>query len=127
MHAVLLVIKNVLAHAQTHTYVAADRLTRSVAAWHPSPPPRPLAGRDMLLTAMAAVSFSSPVSKRPLPLPTPAQLAWQEGEIMALIHFNMATFVGNGDPGCTENNWADSSKPARCVRLRLRRRVVSLR
>lgn len=65
----------------------------------------------MLTLATAAFSFSSPAAKRPLPLPTPAQLAWQAGEIMALIHFNMATFVGNGDPGCGESNWADSSKP----------------
>ena len=33
-----------------------------------------------------------------LPLPTPEQLAWQKGEIMALVHFNMATFFRNGDP-----------------------------
>jgi alpha-L-fucosidase len=32
------------------------------------------------------------LSSSGLPLPTPEQLAWQKGEIMALIHFNMATF-----------------------------------
>ena len=36
----------------------------------------------------------------PLPQPTLPQLAWQQHEIMALIHFNMATFFHNGDPGC---------------------------
>ncbi len=30
---------------------------------------------------------------------------------MALIHFNMATFFKNGDPGCDASNWAESSKP----------------
>ena len=40
-----------------------------------------------------------------LPLPTGPQLAWQQGEIMALVHFNMATFFQNGDPGCTTSNW----------------------
>lgn len=40
-----------------------------------------------------------------LPLPTAPQLAWQKGEIMALIHFNMATFFRDGDPGCDADNW----------------------
>jgi len=37
--------------------------------------------------------------------PTAAQLKWQRDEIMALVHFNMATFFHNGDPGCDANNW----------------------
>eukprot|EP00041_Stephanoeca_diplocostata_P020989 m.480671 g.480671 ORF g.480671 m.480671 type:complete len:634 (-) comp21709_c0_seq4:260-2161(-) len=40
-----------------------------------------------------------------LPTPTAAQLRYQEGEIVALTHFNMATFVEDGDPGCNANNW----------------------
>lgn len=40
-----------------------------------------------------------------LPLPTPPQVAWQKGEIMALVHFNMATFFEDGDPGCNAGNW----------------------
>jgi alpha-L-fucosidase len=40
-----------------------------------------------------------------LPLPTAAQVAWQQGEIMALVHFNMATFFRDGDPGCSADNW----------------------
>jgi len=44
-----------------------------------------------------------------LPQPTAAQLAYQDHEIMALIHFNMATFIGNGDPGCGPDNWIDNS------------------
>jgi hypothetical protein len=38
-----------------------------------------------------------------------------QGEIMALIHFNMATFFKNGDPGCDGSNWigeTGSSNPA---------------
>ena len=27
-----------------------------------------------------------------LPIPSEEQLAWQQGEVTALIHFNMATF-----------------------------------
>eukprot|EP01052_Picozoa_sp_SAG31_P016447 SAG31_NODE_1091_length_9958_cov_10.108429_3_plen_379_part_00 len=42
-----------------------------------------------------------------LPKPTPEQLAWQQGEIMALIHFNMATYFG--ESGCTSANWNGSS------------------
>ena len=37
--------------------------------------------------------------------PTAAQLKWQRDEIMALVHFNMATFFHNGDPGCDSSNW----------------------
>lgn len=49
------------------------------------------------------------------PKPTLPQLNWQKGEIMALIHFNMATFFKNGDPGCDASNWigeTGSSNPA---------------
>ena len=31
---------------------------------------------------------------------------------MALIHFNMATFFHNGDPGCNAANWNSSMNPA---------------
>ena len=37
--------------------------------------------------------------------PTRAQARWQQDEIMALVHFNMATFFRNGDPGCDASNW----------------------
>jgi alpha-L-fucosidase len=39
------------------------------------------------------------------PTPTAPQLKWQQTEIMALVHFNMATFYRDGDPGCTAENW----------------------
>jgi hypothetical protein len=38
-----------------------------------------------------------------LPLPTAAQLSWHRGGtfgISALVHFNMATYFKDGDPGC---------------------------
>eukprot|EP01116_Phalansterium_solitarium_P016962 TRINITY_DN405_c0_g1_i1.p1 TRINITY_DN405_c0_g1~~TRINITY_DN405_c0_g1_i1.p1 ORF type:complete len:619 (-),score=278.33 TRINITY_DN405_c0_g1_i1:113-1969(-) len=41
----------------------------------------------------------------PQPVPTPSQLRYETNEIAALIHFNMATFFQDGDPGCTKNNW----------------------
>lgn len=47
----------------------------------------------------------------PLPQPTAAQLSWQKNEIMALVHFNMATFFRNGDPGCDASNWHASKDP----------------
>jgi len=54
-----------------------------------------------------------------LPIPTAPQLAWQKNEIMALIHFNMATFFHNGDPGCNNSNWVNSSKPSSFAPARL--------
>ena len=40
-----------------------------------------------------------------VPVPTANQLRYQTGEIVALTHFNMASFIRNGDPGCTASNW----------------------
>ena len=40
-----------------------------------------------------------------MPTPTSSQLAYYQSELRALIHFNMATFVGDGDPGCNAKNW----------------------
>ena len=48
-------------------------------------------------------------------LPTQGQIEYQTREIVALIHFNMATFVRDGDPGCQQDNWnkgANCSDPA---------------
>lgn len=39
-----------------------------------------------------------------LPIPTPQQLQYQ-GSISGLIHFGMATFAHDGDPGCDSGNW----------------------
>ena len=40
-----------------------------------------------------------------MPVPSPAQLRYQSTDFVALIHFNMATFAHNGDPGCDKDNW----------------------
>jgi hypothetical protein len=40
-----------------------------------------------------------------IPTPSAAQLRYQETDFVALIHFNMATFAHNGDPGCDAGNW----------------------
>ena len=45
-----------------------------------------------------------------VPVPTPAQLAYYRSEMRALIHFNMATFIRDGDPGCSAENW-NTHKP----------------
>lgn len=55
----------------------------------PSPPPGPPPG-----PAWGTV-----------PLPTGPQLAYYRSELRALIHFNMATFIRDGDPGCNADNW----------------------
>ena len=63
------------------------------------------------LAAVLALVFSG-LALAQYPLPTPAQLAWQQHEIMALTHFNMDTF---SQPGCsaeTWNKWHNSSNPA---------------
>jgi len=36
-----------------------------------------------------------------VPVPTAPQLAYYRSELRALIHFNMATFIKDGDPGCS--------------------------
>ena len=53
-----------------------------------------------------------PWESKTIPKPTPAQLKYQKNEIMALIHFNMATFAKDGDPGCSEDNWNKHQKYA---------------
>ena len=66
-------------------------------------------------SAAALVVASAAAMRLSLPLPTTAQLQWQRGEVMALVHFNMATFYQDGDPGCDASNWegpTGSSNPA---------------
>ena len=40
-----------------------------------------------------------------VPLPTEPQLSYYDSEVRALVHFNMATFIEDGDPGCAPENW----------------------
>eukprot|EP01079_Euglenida_sp_SAG-EU17-18_P002554 gene2554-73_t len=47
-----------------------------------------------------------------VPMPTPVQVAYQRQEIVALTHFNMATFFKDGDPACDSGNWQESQKPS---------------
>jgi alpha-L-fucosidase len=50
------------------------------------------------------------------PLPTKAQLDYQEAEIVAIVCFQMDTYAGtDGDPGCNPSNWntgVRTSQPA---------------
>eukprot|EP00054_Salpingoeca_dolichothecata_P022575 m.148285 g.148285 ORF g.148285 m.148285 type:complete len:456 (+) comp24385_c1_seq5:15-1382(+) len=55
-----------------------------------------------LCTALVLTLLASALS---LPTPSPQQLQYQESEIVGLTHFNMATFVRNGDPACNKDNW----------------------
>ena len=54
------------------------------------------------VTPPPPTSFVEPAA--PLPIPTPQQLRYQGG-MNDLIHFGMATFFHDGDPGCDKNNW----------------------
>ena len=63
-----------------------------------------------LAGGVAAGGAAGVATSPALPVPTPQQLRWQQGEIMALVHFNMATFFQNGDPGCDAGNWNESQK-----------------
>lgn len=65
-----------------------------------------LPGLVTIAAALMLVGATGPLS------PTGPQLRYQSDEIVALIHFNMATFFRNGDPGCDTSNWAESSKPS---------------
>jgi alpha-L-fucosidase len=40
-----------------------------------------------------------------IPTPSAPQVRYQSTDFVALIHFNMATFARNGDPGCDKSNW----------------------
>ena len=53
-----------------------------------------------LAVSLAAVTLAATAARSTLP--TPAQAAWQEAEIMALVHFNMGTFVDGGS-GCYDH------------------------
>ena len=61
--------------------------------------------RTAAACAVLVPSSSCPAATKPIPTPTSPQLRYQTGEIVALTHFNMASFVQNGDPGCTADNW----------------------
>jgi alpha-L-fucosidase len=79
-----------------------------------------LAVLSCLLLGSAAVPFASSSTppgdeqsppeftllkpRAPLPIPTPEQLRYQ-GSMNALVHFGMATFFHDGDPGCDRENW----------------------
>jgi len=64
-----------------------------------------LVGQAMAKGMARMSSVSLPPLAASLPLPTPPQVWYQQGEIHALIHFNMATFAKDGDPGCSAENW----------------------
>ena len=49
-----------------------------------------------------ATNFNLLFQSSEAPIPSKPQLLYQNNEIMALIHFNMGTFVGDSDPTCNE-------------------------
>lgn len=67
----------------------------------------------------AALLLWCATSTAAVPLPTPAQLAYQQGEITALTHFNMATFVQvrHSPPRmCVSSRYSNRSRAA-CLLL----------
>ena len=44
-------------------------------------------------------------ARREIPIPSLVQVRYQSTDFVALIHFNMATFGHNGDPGCDKTYW----------------------
>eukprot|EP00729_Bicosta_minor_P017100 gene17100-25960_t len=60
-------------------------------------------------TATECLTASPPA---PIPLPTAAQLKYQQQELVGITHFNMATFYHDGDPACDKTNWGTSGQPS---------------
>ena len=69
----------------------------------PTPTRRIVLAAAALCSSAASAFTLLPLESAP-PLPTPQQLKYQ-GAVSALIHFGMATFFHDGDPGCTRSNW----------------------
>eukprot|EP00164_Ancoracysta_twista_P010303 GFYU01015487.1.p1 GENE.GFYU01015487.1~~GFYU01015487.1.p1 ORF type:complete len:485 (+),score=121.52 GFYU01015487.1:40-1494(+) len=63
-------------------------------------------GPFVLLAVVTIAAASQAVPAKP----SQAQLDWQAREIGALVHYNMATYVIDGDPACNADNWGDSGK-----------------
>lgn len=57
-------------------------------------------------TPHACQTVAAPCPAIRLPLPTPAQLAYQQAELVATVGFQMDTYAyDDGDPGCNAGNW----------------------
>lgn len=62
---------------------------------------------DSFLVAAATAETSFIGNQQMIPIPSAPQLRYQSTDFVALIHFNMATFARDGDPGCAPDNWND--------------------
>jgi alpha-L-fucosidase len=51
-------------------------------------------GLGLGLSCLGSQAESSNAPKPLLPIPSPAQLAWQEDELPMFVHFGMNTFTG---------------------------------
>ena len=61
-----------------------------------------------IIASLLLVAVNS-VESTKVYIPTDSQVWYQQAEIHALIHFNMATYFHDGDPGCDASNWNESS------------------
>jgi hypothetical protein len=64
----------------------------------------------LLQLAAAASAVLAVAAGAAIPTPTAPQLKYQRGEIMALVHFQMTTFLGN--EGCDSLSWPWAKSPA---------------
>jgi alpha-L-fucosidase len=58
-----------------------------------------------LLSSFCIAAATSTDDGRIIPIPSAPQYRYQSTDFVALIHFNMATFAHNADPGCDASNW----------------------
>jgi alpha-L-fucosidase len=67
-------------------------------------PRRPRTKRLAVVLTVTSTAWLPPCTSC-LPTPSAPLLKYQSTDFVALIHFNMATFGHDGDPGCDISNW----------------------
>lgn len=92
-----------------------DQGPASMAWSHSLPLTYPVVWRHRAGCGVRHDGAQCPAPPKP-PIPTSAQLAYQDAEIVAIVCFQMDTYAGNdGDPGCNKANWntgINTSSPA---------------
>ena len=72
-----------------------------------------MASLQVTCIVIACLLICETLCQSSIPLPTDPQLRYQQGEIVGLTHFNMATFLLPVESSCNSGNWVEyGSKPA---------------